>query len=139
MTASLFAAAVLAVAAQPSADWVWSFYDGDGAPVLVREVPDTDRLSALLECRPGTGLVRLTVYGARRRPDFINVSAGDVSADIERMDSDDLSVQLRLDHPVFDALARGEGLAVAAGDETIRAPAPRRATLAQFRTACTGG
>lgn len=138
MIAHLTAALSLALAAQAQGGWVWAFYDGDGMAVLAREVPDTDRLSAVLECEPGSGVARLTVYGPSERPEFVNVSAGDVSADAERVDSDGLAVRLRLDHPVFLAFAQGEALTFSAGEDTASAPAPPTAVLARFRAACGG-
>ena len=138
MIASLTAALSLALAAQAGDAWVWAYYDGDGMAVLAREVPDTDRLSAVLECHPGSGVARLTVYGPRERPEFVNVSAGDVSADSVRVESDGLAVRLRLDHPLFLAFADGEAMTLTAGEETVSTPAPQLAVLARFRAACGG-
>ena len=138
MIASLATALTLSLASQPGDRWVWAFYDNDGAVVLAREVPDTPQLSTVLECEPGSGVARLTVYGPQARPEFVNVSAGDVSADTERVDSDGLAVQLRLDHPLFAAFGRGETLTVSAGEESASAPAPGSAVLNRFRAACQG-
>ena len=138
MIPSLTVALSLALAAQAGDGWVWAYYDGDGMAVLAREIPDTDRLSAVLECEPGAGVARLTVYGPRERPEFVNVTAGDVSADSERVDSDGLAVRLRLDHPLFLAFAAGQALTLTAGGETATAPAPQATILARFREACEG-
>lgn len=138
MILSLAAALTLGLAGQSGDRWVWAFYDNDGAAVLAREVPDTDRLSTVLECEPGSGVARLTVYGPQARPEFVNVSAGGVSADAERVDSDGLSVRLRLDHPLFAAFGRGETLTISAGEESASAPAPAAAILNRFRAACMG-
>lgn len=138
MIANLTAALSFVLAAQAGDGWVWTFYDGDGMAVLAREVPDTDRLSAVFECTPGSGVARLTVYGPSERPEFVNVSAGDVSADAERVESDGLAMRLRLDHPLFLAFADGEPLTLTAGEEMVSTPAPRSAVLARFRDACGG-
>lgn len=138
MIASLPLALSLALIAQAGDGWVWAFYGSDGSAVLAREVPDTDRLDAVFECEPGSGVARLTVYGSSERPAFVNISAGDVSADAERVESDGLAVSLRLDHPLFLAFAAGRALTLTAGDETISTPAPQAAVLARFRSACGG-
>lgn len=133
------AALMMTALAQPGEGWVWTFYDNDGSAVLAREVPDTERLSAVLECTPGSGVARLTVYGPQGRPGFVNVAAGEVSADAERVEADGLAVRLRLDHPVMQAFGRGETLTVSAGEETASAPAPDAGAFGQFRIACGGG
>lgn len=138
MTVSLAVALLLSLAGQPGDRWVWAFYDSDGDVVLAREVPDTARLSAVLECERGSGVARLTVYGPEARPEFVNVSAGDVSADTERVESDGLAIRLRLDHPLFAAFGRGETLTVSAGEERAFAPAPASSVLNAFRAACRG-
>lgn len=138
MIAGLITTLSLALFAQAGDGWVWSYYDGDGSVVLAREIPDTTRLSAVLDCEPGSGLVRLTLYGPRRRPDFINVSAGDVSADAERVDSDGLAVRMQMDHPVLQAFGEGQALTLTAGDEVASAhPVPAR-LMSRFRAACSG-
>ena len=138
MIASL-AAIALAALVQSGEGWVWTFYDNDGSAVLAREVPDTERLSAVLECTPGSGVARVTVYGPRGRPGFVSVSAGEVTADAERVEADGLAVRLRLDHPVIQAFGRGETLTLSAGDESASAPAPEAQSFNRFRTACGGG
>lgn len=138
MILSLAAALTLSLSGQPGDRWVWALYDNDNAVVLAREVTDTPQLSTVLECEPGSGVARLTVYGPQARPEFVTLSAGDVSADTERVQSDGLAVQLRLDHPLFAAFGRGETLTVSAGEESVSAPAPASAILNRFRTACLG-
>lgn len=139
MLASLTAALMMTALAQSGEGWVWTYYDNDGSAVLAREVPDTERLSAVLECTPGSGVARVTVYGPQGRPDFVNVSAGEVSADAERVESDGLAVRLRMDHPVMQAFGRGAALSVSAGEETASAPAPGGEAFGRFRTACGAG
>ena len=131
----LLIAALTILAGQPDG-WVWSYYDSGGTAVLAREVPDTERLSAVLECQPGSGVARITVYGPEARPAFVNVSAGAASADAERVEADGLAVRLRLDHPVFQAFASGEALSVRADGEAAIVTAPVGAPLDSFRSAC---
>ena len=132
----LIAAALTIVSGQPSDGWVWSYYDSSGMAVLAREVPDTERLSAVLECEPGSGVARITVYGPEARPAFVNVSAGPASADAERVEADGLAVRLRRDHPVFRAFASGEALSLHADGEAATVAAPSGAPLESFRSAC---
>ncbi len=131
----LIAAALTLLAGQADG-WVWSYYDSGGAAVLAREVPDTERLSAVLECEPGSGVARVTVYGPEARPAFVSVSAGSASADAERVEADGLAVRLRLDHPVFQAFALGEALTVRADGDTATVAAPTGQPLDSFRSAC---
>ena len=138
ITAAIAGLALAGLAAQDQPAWVWTYYDGDGAVVLAREVPDTDRLSAVLECAPGSGVARLTVYGVEARPDSVNVRSGDVAADTERLEADGLAVSLRLDHPLFTAFAGGAAVTLNAGGETASVPSPESAALARFRSACGG-
>lgn len=139
MIASLTAALFLSALAQSGEGWVWTYYDNGGSAVLAREVPDTERLSAVLECVPNSGVARLTVYGPAGRPAFVNVSAGEVSADAERVEADGLAVRLRLDHPLMQAFGRGQVLTVTAGEETAAVPAPQAEAFGRFRTACGAG
>lgn len=138
MLASL-AALALTLVAQSGGGWVWTFYDNGGSAVLAREVPDTERLSLVLECRPGSGVARITGYGPQGRPGFVNVAAGDVAADAERVEADGLAVRLRMDHPVMQAFGRGEALTMSAGEETAAFPAPEAEVFGRFRTACGAG
>ena len=72
----LIAAALTIVSGQPSDGWVWSYYDSSGMAVLAREVPDTERLSAVLECEPGSGVARITVYGPSASTRSASAEAG---------------------------------------------------------------
>lgn len=136
MTSVLATAFAFTLAVQGGAGWVWSLYDRDGGVALAREVPDSSQLSAVFECVPGSGTARLTVYGPVARPDFVNLSAGEVSADAETAPGTDLAVRLQLDHPVLLALERGETLTVSAGTEVISLPPPAAALLMRFRSVC---
>lgn len=49
-----------AAAAQPL--WTWTLYEDPEALALANEVPDTEQLSAVLECRPGSGLAKVSVF-----------------------------------------------------------------------------
>ncbi|WP_296818014.1 hypothetical protein [Brevundimonas sp.] len=132
----IIAAALTLLTGQPADGWVWSFYDSGGTAVLAREVPDTEQLAAVLECEPGSGVVRVTVYGPRARPAFVSVAAGPAEADAERVEADGLAVRLRLDHPVIQAFAGGQALTVRADGESASVAAPAGAPLDRFRRAC---
>ncbi|MBN8551948.1 MAG: hypothetical protein J0L52_03510 [Caulobacterales bacterium] len=136
MISSLVAALVLSLSGQGGASWVWSYYDGDGAVVLAREIPDTPNLSAVLECTPGSGVVHLTMYEPDARPDFVNVTVGEVSADVERVAGDGLSVRLGLDHPILHAFGQGHALTVSAGSQSASVAAPHPRLMSAFRSAC---
>ena len=118
-------------AAQPAeaARWVWSLYDSEDSVALALEVPDTDRLRAVLECEPRSGVARVTVYGP---------AAGEASAASERVEADGLAATLRLDHPVFRAFAAGGRLTVSAGDSRaeVVVPAADRPKLNRFGALC---
>lgn len=129
-------------AAQPAeaARWVWSLYDGPDSVALALEVPDTDRLRAVLECEPRSGVARVTVYGPIVRPEYVTFTAGDATATSERVEADGLAAGLRLDHPVFRAFAVGGRLQVRAGDSRTSVVVPRadRPKLTRFASLCGG-
>lgn len=127
-------------AAQPAeaARWVWSLYDSEDSVALALEVPDTDRLRAVLECEPRSGVARVTVYGPAERPEYVTLAAGEASAASERVEADGLAATLRLDHPVFRAFAAGGRLTVSAGDSRaeVVVPAADRPKLNRFGALC---
>lgn len=48
--------------------WVWSLYENKASVTLAHEVPDTSVLGAVLECAPGSGRIKVTVYPDNARP-----------------------------------------------------------------------
>lgn len=65
MRTSLVIAAAIALCAagawaQPL--WTWSLYEDPGSVALANEVPDTAQLSAVLECKAGSGLAKVSVF-----------------------------------------------------------------------------
>ena len=48
------------VQAQPL--WTWTLYEDPDALALANEVPDTSQLAAVLECKPGSGSAKVSVF-----------------------------------------------------------------------------
>lgn len=68
MRAILLATALwlCATAAQANGRWTWTLYEAPGSLALANEIPDTDSLAAVVECRPGSGLAKVSIFpGAR--------------------------------------------------------------------------
>lgn len=142
MIAWLAAAAALTLQAAEPADsaWTWTLYEGDGPLVLANEVPDTRHLRTTLECDPGTGVARLSVYGAALNG-MATVKAGPASATTEATRVRDATrLALRVDHPVFVAFAAGGELNVAVGDQQRALTIPRAhlTKLRRFAELCGG-
>ena len=54
--------------------WTWTLYEDGGALALANEVPDTSKLAAVLECKPGDGVAKVSVFpnqGADRSPPVV--------------------------------------------------------------------
>lgn len=106
----------LQAAAEP---WTWTLYDDEGSVVLANEIPDTPRLRATLECAPGSGVIKVSLYGAAPGQGFATLTAGGASATSEAGGrGDHLQTTLRTDHPVFAALVASGRMSVAAGEQT---------------------
>ena len=103
-------------------------------------MPDTDRLSAVLECEPGSGVARVTVFAPSERPAYVTLTSGEASAASERIDAEGLAAPLRLDHPVFRAFMETGQMTVTAGEAStpVVLPAADRAKLVRFRALCAG-
>ena len=148
MIAILSAAALLAAAPQnqptvpPESAWTWTLYSEAARVVLANEVPDTANLRATLECDPGTGVARLTLYGGAPLTGLARVSAGGSTgvAEAEAGRGDASRLSLRTDHPAFAAFGVDGELSVAAGDQrrTVQVPAAHLAKLRRFAELCSG-
>ena len=136
----LIAAGLMALTLQ-TPQWTWTLYEGEGPLVLANEVPDTPQLRATLECEPGSGVTRLSLYEDPMGGGFATVAAGDASATTEAMARPDHTrMMIRADHPVFTAfLASGE-LAVTIQDQTRSVVVERQylPTLRRFAEQCGG-
>ncbi len=140
MLASL--AVLSAQSPPPEAAWTWTLY-ADAAPVvLANEVPDTVNLRFTLECDPGAGVARVTLYGGAGASGMARVTAGDASAVAEaeagRMGG--IKLALRADHPVFAAFAADGRMTVAVGEarRAVEVPRPHLAKLRRFAELCSG-
>lgn len=135
-------AALLALAVQAAPEpWTWTLYDASGSVVLANEIPDTPRLRATLECAPGSGVIRVTVYDAAPGQGFATLTAGGASATSEAGGRGDrLESTLRADHPVFAAMVSSGRLTVAAGEQSRQIDVDRDhlGDLRLFGQRCSG-
>lgn len=134
-------AALTLQAAEPSdAAWTWTLYEGQGPLVLANEVPDTRYLRTTLECDPGSGVARLSLYGPALTG-IATVKSGPASATTEASPVRDATrLALRVDHPVFVAFAASGELNVAIADQQRPLTVPRAhlTKLRRFAELCGG-
>jgi hypothetical protein len=133
----LLSALGLMLQAQPA--WTWTLYEGEGPVVLAEEVPDTPQLRTTLECEPGSGVVRLSLYGPGAEPGFAALRSGDASATGEASVRDGaLQTALRADHPVFAGLIGTGVLLVNQGgrERVVQVADAHRAKLRRFAERC---
>lgn len=149
MIAVLSAAAALLAAgpqnqpaAPPESAWTWTLYSDAAPVVLANEVPDTANLRLTLECDPGSGVARLTLYGGTPLTGMARVSAGGSTAvaEAEAGRGGASRLSFRTDHPAFAAFGVDGRLAVATGDQrrTVEVPAAHLAKLRRFAELCSG-
>lgn len=142
MTLLIAALAGLALqGAEPA--WTWSLYEGEGPVVLANDIPDTARLRATLECEPGSGVARVTSYGAAAaEPGMATLRSGAATAASEAAAGRNgkLTAMLRTDHPVFAAFVQSGRLAmtVAANERAIDVQPAHIAKLRRFAELCGG-
>lgn len=136
--------AALAVAQTPATgpEWTWTLYADEAPLVLANEIPDTPNLRFTVECQPGSGVARVTLYGGRTEAGMARVTAGDASAvaQSERHRSGGLRLALRADHPVFAAFA-AEGritVSVSGQSRAVEVPRAHLAKLRRFTELCAG-
>ena len=127
---------------QPEPAWTWTLY-ADAAPVvLANEVPDTANLRFTLECDPGSGVARVTLYGGEGGAGMAQVTAGDASAvaESEAGRGGGMKLALRADHPVFAAFAAEGRLSVAVAEQrrSVEVPRAHLAKLRRFAELCSG-
>ncbi len=142
MIASLAGLALLATQATPPATaWTWTLYADEARVALANEVPDTPNLRFTLECDPGQGVARATLYGDAAAGGMARVMAGEASAVTESTaERGGLKLALRTDHPVFAAFAADGRLSVAVGEQrsAVEVPRPHLAKLRRFAELCSG-
>jgi hypothetical protein len=72
LIAALSLASVLSpTAALARPGWTWTLYEGRASLALANEVPDTSHLAAVIECTPGSGQAKVSVFpagGSRTTP-----------------------------------------------------------------------
>lgn len=134
-------AALAALALQAgAAGWTWTLYEGEGPLVLANEIPDTPELRTTVECDPGSGVARVSVYGEPLAAGFATVSSGDASstAQAEASRGGKTSLAVRADHPVFTQFASAGTMTLAIGDESrvIEVPRPHLPKLRRFAELC---
>jgi hypothetical protein len=146
---ALTAAANLALAAlwgspAQALAWTWTLYEGEGPVVLANEIPDTPQLKATLECAPGSGVAKVSVYGGGLGAGIATVTSGTGpdQAQTEAQASRDgkLTVAVRTDHPVFGRFISSGDLSIAVGDQrqSVDVEPAHLAKLRRFADLCGG-
>jgi len=64
---SLASTAAIAPQAWAQAGWTWTLYEDHTALALANEIPDTDSLAAVLECTPGSGQAKVSIFPSGKR------------------------------------------------------------------------
>jgi len=81
--AALLAFALSASPALAQDIWTWTLYEDRASLALANEVPDTSKLAAVLECKPGDGMAKVSVFpqnGAGRAPPVVSeIKTGDAA------------------------------------------------------------
>jgi len=138
----MFLTVIAASLAVQAADWTWTLYEGDGPLVLANEIVDTPQLRTTLECAPGSGVARLSLYDSDLAAGFATLAAGAATAttQAETGRGGRISIALRTDHPAFTGFVVGGALTVTVGEatETVEVPAPHLARLQRFAQLCSG-
>lgn len=142
MIALMFAASMALQTASPEGAWTWTLYAGTAPVVLANEVPDTPELRTTLECEPGSGIARLTLYGGTGLAGMARVVAGQGSAvaEAEAARGGGVRLALRTDHPVFAAFGLDGRLSLAVGEQrrSVEVPQVHLAKLRRFAELCSG-
>lgn len=129
------------IAAQPSPPWTWALYERRAPIVLAEEVPDTPQLRTTLECQPGSGLARVSLYGLQPANGFMRFAAGDASATGEAATrSGAVHATLPVSHPAFVQFIAAGRLTVTVGEQSrrIEATGAHLAKLRRFAELCAG-
>lgn len=143
MSFLIVAMASLAIQSNVPPDmWTWSLYETGGPLVLANEIPDTPQLRSTLECSPGSGIARVSIFGPPIGPGFVRVTAGEATATTQADASkrDQTQVTLRTDHPVFTQFVATGGLNLVAGEQSraIAVERGHRSKLRRFAGLCGG-
>lgn len=140
LAAIAWLAAMAGSPVQPA--WTWTLYEGEGPVVLANEVPDSPQLRTTLECAPGSGVARLSLYDAPLTAGFASVTSGAAATQAQAEAGRDgrLSLAVRTDHPVFGQFVATGDLAVAVGDQrqTLAVEPAHLAKLRRFADLCGG-
>ena len=138
----IFLTALAAAALLQGPAWTWTLYEGDGPLVLANEIVDTPELKATLECTPGSGVTRVSVYGGDLTAGFATVSAGEAeaTAQTEVGRGGKISLALRTDHPAFTSFVAGGDLeiVVSAHSQSVAVQPDHLAKLRRFAQLCGG-
>jgi len=119
--------------------WVWTLYEGDGPLVFANEVPDTPQLKATFDCAPGSGVVRVSVYGDGLVQGIATLTSGDSTAMTEAtVGTDKISVPVRTDHPLFTQMMANGALKIAVGDaeQSVEVQPPFQTAMRRFGDLC---
>lgn len=148
MTEWLIMAVIAAAQPGGAGGWTWSLYGAGegGTVVLANEIPDTPELRATLECEPGSGAARISVFGVEgAAPGYVSIRAGDASATSQGDARTEggvprLTATLRLEHPAFSAFAARGELTLVQDDRSwpVRVGERHRGLLNDFAAACDG-
>lgn len=139
---ALFVIAALAAQSPPAErSWTWTLYADAEPVVLAHEIPDSASLRTTLECDPGSGVARLTLYGGTTISGMVRVISGDASAVTETAPAraGATRLALRIDHPAFAAFTADGRMVVASGDQRrpVDIPSVHLAKLRRFAELCS--
>ena len=139
---ALFVIAALAVQTPPAErGWTWTLYADAEPVVLAHEIPDSASLRTTLECDPGSGVARLTLYGGTAISGMARVISGDASAVTETAPAraGATRLALRTDHPAFAAFTADGRMVVVSGDQrrAVDIPPVHLAKLRRFAELCS--
>ena len=140
MIPAIALAAVMLQAGSPGG-WTWTLYEGEGPLVFANEIPDTPQLKATLECAPGSGVARVSVYGGGLGTGFATLTSGDSTATTQaEASADKATVPVRADHPLFSQMMATGSLKIAVGevDQVVEVQPPFRTALRHFGALCAG-
>ncbi|MFN4288681.1 MAG: hypothetical protein ACK4E3_09335 [Brevundimonas sp.] len=130
--------------AQSGRAWVWSVYEDDTAVTLAHEVPDTDRLRVAIQCERGTGLARITHYGALGAGAMGRLSSGSAThqseAETRGRRNLRVSMSVRVDNAVFSNFAGTGRMTMTLGGESAEfsVPQAQRDQIGRFVSLCLG-
>ena len=116
-TLGVFALAAPALAA--GGLWTWTLYEDRASLALANEIPDSTSLAAVLECVPGSGTARVSIFPAEgSRPPVVG--------------------ELKTTDPVFVAFVRSGRLSIKTekGSGQIFMGPDHRSKLARFSRLC---